>query len=386
MWLLNDPWQLSDRQLIFPQALAQMLLFLDGTHNPQEIQRLLSAHLNSDVPFEIITDTLAQLDQSFLLQNERFDEQKQHHLDLYRTQPFRPPALAGLGYPVEPEELSAYLHSFETGTQDADYRAWHGRGIVSPHIDYQRGGPVYGQVWRNGATAVAGADLVLIFGTDHFGRAGSITLTHVPYATPFGTLPTDSGLVNLLAQAYGAEVAFQDELNHRKEHSIELSAVWLHYVYHKLGRSPAPMIPILVGSFHHLLENSSHPSQDTSYYRFLDTLREETRGRRVLVVGSVDLAHVGPAFGDMHPMDQQRRASLAHKDSELMSAIIEGSAADFYRRIWEVRNENKICGFAPLYLMLEFLQPTNGIKVAYQQCPADATDSSLVSICGLLLD
>ena len=29
MWLLRDPWQLGERQLIFPDALAQLLLFCD---------------------------------------------------------------------------------------------------------------------------------------------------------------------------------------------------------------------------------------------------------------------------------------------------------------------------------------------------------------------
>ncbi len=33
MWLLRDPWQLGERQLIFPDALAQLLLFCDGTRD-----------------------------------------------------------------------------------------------------------------------------------------------------------------------------------------------------------------------------------------------------------------------------------------------------------------------------------------------------------------
>jgi AmmeMemoRadiSam system protein B len=229
------------------------------------------------------------------------------------------------------------------------------------------------------------ADLVLIFGTDHTGRAGSVTLTHQPYATPFGVLPTDRVLIDRLAQAIGPEDAFAEELNHRNEHSVELSAVWLHYIYHQAGIAPRPMIPILVGSFAHHLENGTHPAREAHLARFVDSLRCETAGRRVLVVGSVDLAHVGPNFGDPFVMDDSRRAELLQQDQNLIDAILQGNAAGFYDQIAAIDDRNRICGFAPLYLMLSYMGPTTGIAVAYDHCPADPQAASLVSICGLLL-
>ncbi len=230
------------------------------------------------------------------------------------------------------------------------------------------------------------ADLVLIFGTDHNGSAGSVTLTPLPYATPYGVLPTDAAIIDHLAAALGPEAAYAEELNHRQEHSVELSAVWLHHVFHTAGVAPCPMVPILVGSFHHFVTSGSHPAQEERFNRFLDTLRRETAGRRVLVVGSVDLAHVGPAFGDAFGMDAGRRSRLRGEDEALMTAVTAGDAAGFYRRIAAVEDRNRICGFSPLYLMLSYLGPATGRRVAYEHCPADAADTSLVSICGLLLD
>lgn len=386
MWLLRDPWQLSERQLIFPQALAQMLLFCDGTRTVEEIHQALCEHLSDEVPLEAVVEAIAQLDQTFLLQSERFEREKQHLIDEYRSQSYRPPALAGVNYPEAPDELDALFRQYSNGIETPGSSAWRGRGLVSPHIDYQRGGPVYAQVWRRGARAVLDADLVLIFGTDHNGRPGSITLTHLPYATPYGVLPADTALVDRLAEAIGPEAAFREELNHRNEHSVELSAVWLHHLYHEAGVQPAPMVPVLVGSFHHFLENGAHPSGDATYSRFLAALREGTQARRILVVGSVDLAHVGPAFGDTFAMDKGRRETLRLQDAKLMATIIEGNAAAFYQQIESVRDRNRICGFAPLYLMLEYLQPTGGIKVVYEHCPADVANTSLVSVCGLLLN
>ena len=145
-----------------------------------------------------------------------------------------------------------------------------------------------------------------------------------PYATPYGVLPTDAALIDRLAAALGPEAAYAEELNHRQEHSVELSAVWLHHVFHTAGVAPCPMVPILVGSFHHFVTSGSHPAQEERFNRFLDTLRRETAGRRVLVVGSVDLAHVGPAFGDAFGMDAGRRSRLRGEDEALMTTVTAG--------------------------------------------------------------
>lgn len=386
MWLLRDPWQMSERQIIFPQALAQMLLFCDGTRTAEEIHRALCEHLGGEVPSEAVDNALLEMDRAYLLVNERSETERQRLVDQYRSQSYRPPALAGLSYPTSRDELSQLLRSYGDRVASNGNPAWRGRGIVSPHIDYQRGGPVYAQVWQQGTESVLAADVVLIFGTDHNGSPGSVTLTRLPYATPYGILPNDTELIDCMAAALGPEAAFREELNHRNEHSVELSAVWLHHIYHESGVRPAPMIPILVGSFHHFLENGAHPAEDAAYRRFLSALRDATRGRRVLAVASVDLAHIGPAFGDSFAISPEQREALRHQDGELMAAVIRGDAAGYYRQIWSVQDRNRICGFAPLYLMLEFLRPTGGVKVAYDHCPADMTDTSLVSICGLLLD
>lgn len=384
MWLLRDPWQMGQRQLIFPHALAQVLLFIDGTRSPQAIHRAFCDHVGQDAPFQIVAEALAQLDAEYLLDNERAAARRLELLADYHAQPSRPPALADLSYPADPRALSALFRRYGAGDDEAP--AWAGRGVVSPHIDYNRGGPVYARVWRRAAPAALAADLVIILGTDHSGGPGSVTLTRQPYATPYGVLPADRPLVERLAEALGPEAAFAEELNHRGEHSVELSAVWLHHVYQQAGATPRPMIPILVGSFHHFVSNGAHPAGDDRLNRFLEALQRETAGRRVLIVGSVDLAHVGPAFGDPFHMDAARRAQLRAADDDLMAAILRGDAADFYRQIAAVGDRNRICGFSPLYLMLRYLGPTTGARVAYDHCPADAEDASLVSICGLLLD
>ncbi len=386
MWLLRDPLQLAPQQLIIPPPLAQLLMFCDGTRTPEEIHAAFSNLVQSEVDFAIIDEALAQLDAAFLLDNERSRQARESLLREYRDAPHRPPSLAGLGYPADAEELSRLFASYGNGDGSPAKTQWLGRGIVSPHIDYQRGGPVYAKVWRQAQKAILEADLVLIFGTDHSGSPGMLTLTRLPYATPYGVLPAESELVDKLARTIGVEAAFAEELHHRNEHSVELSAVWLHHVYHKAEAEPCPMVPILCGSFQHFLLNGAHPGEDDRLMAAIETLRQETAGKKVLAVASVDLAHVGPTFGDSFPMDADRRSDLAQADDRLMQTILQGDADGFYDQISSVEDRYRICGFSSIYLMLRFLGSTRGTEVAYQQCPADAQHQSLVSICGLLLE
>lgn len=385
MWLLRDPLQLSPQQLIFPTALAQMLFFCDGTRTLPQIHHDFSQHLGMPIDFHLVHDTLAHLDEACLLHNERAQAAETDLLIRYRAQPHRPPALAGLSYPAAAADLRAYFAEFTAGVtpRQTDTSPWRGRGIISPHIDYLRGGSVYAQTWAHAAAAAREADLIVILGTDHNGGQ-ALTLTEKPYATPFGVLPTDTGLVGRLAAAIGQDVAFASELNHRQEHSVELSAVWLHYAL--AGTQPCPMIPVLVGSFHRFVANGHHPAQDERLNRFIGVLQQESLGKKVMVVASVDLAHVGPAFGDDFVLDAPRRAALAQSDRRLLAAIMAGDVARFYGEIAGIQDRNRICGFAPIYLLLRYLEATQGQEIAYQHCPADNEDNSLVSICGVLLE
>ena len=249
MWYLRDPLHLSQYQIIMPPALAQILLFCDGTRSPQQIYEAFCHHVGERVDVEVIGDVLHQLDVACLLENETSQQAMVELATAYRSQPQRPPALAGLSYPGDVTELSHLLARYEEGDTLNGWGEWQGRGIVSPHIDYQRGGAVYSQVWRRAKTAVLEADLVVILGTDHNGGPGTFTLSRVPYATPFGVLPTDLDLVDKLSEAIGPEEAYKEEIHHRNEHSVELSAVWLHYLYHQANMPPPPIVPVLVGIF-----------------------------------------------------------------------------------------------------------------------------------------
>jgi AmmeMemoRadiSam system protein B len=195
-------------------------------------------------------------------------------------------------------------------------------------------------------------------------------------------MPTDKDVVEGLAQALGPEPAFAEEVHHIREHSIELALVWLQYF---LKDRSCPIVPILCGSFHSYLEGESDPKYDERIGETLARLAEATSGRRTLVVAAADLAHVGPVFGDPLPMDPVSRARLAAEDGESLAAICDGDAEEFFQRSRRESDARRLCGLPPIYMTLRYLEGTRGESLGYDQCPADATGGSVVSIAGVLL-
>ena len=113
MWLLNDPLRLTNHQLVVPQALAPLLALCDGTRTLPEIRSSFSQYMGEEVPTAVIDEALTQLDQACFLDNERSRRRIQGLLEDYRALPHRPPALADLSYPGNPEALTELFHQYE---------------------------------------------------------------------------------------------------------------------------------------------------------------------------------------------------------------------------------------------------------------------------------
>ena len=382
--MLRDPLRLTDHVMVISRQLAPALALMDGTRNMDELRASLMVRVGLRLSQSELQGIIDQMDQSLLLQNERFVEACDGVLTRYREALCRQPASAGASYPADPDELAAMLDSYLDGVDARDdsrqpeEASFKGRGVVSPHIDYERGGPVYAQVWGRAAEAAREAEMAVILGTDHNGGEGSLTLTRQNYATPYGVLPTATDVVDTLAEAIGPELAFEEELHHISEHSIELAAVWLHHVR---DRQPIELVPILCGSFHHFISTPYEPAADSTFARVLEALD----GRTTLVVAAGDLAHIGPAFGDSIPVDFAGRARLSAADDALVETICAGDAEAFFQRIKAEGDRRNVCGLAPIYLTLRLLGETTGERAGYDRCPADQNGTSWVSVCGVVL-
>jgi AmmeMemoRadiSam system protein B len=380
--LLRDPLGVSDKVLAVPQRLAPLLAFCDGTRDESALLASLAIRAGVRISLQTLSDTLRQLDDALMLDNERFAAAQQAALEAYRSAAFRAPASAGTSYPASVEELQTMLDGYAaTDAQGAPSPAI--RGIISPHIDYRRGGSVYGKVWAAGAALVREAEVAVVFGTDHMGDFSPFTLTRQNYATPLGVLPTDVETVNAVADAIGQDPAFRDEFHHKNEHSVELAAVWLQYV--REGE-PCALVPILSGSFERFVAGDGNPGEDPTIGRGVDALRQVLEGRRAVVIAAADLAHTGPAFGDPLPADPLQRALAKRADDNLIRAICSGDANDFFEQIRAEGDRRHVCGLPPIYLALRLLESQSSHLIAYDQAPGDAQGTSFVSFCGMTLE
>jgi AmmeMemoRadiSam system protein B len=378
--MLRDPLELAGPDpLLAPAALGPLLAMLDGTRDAGRIAVELLVRYGINVHAGDVERFVHQLSAAYLLDDEVSRAARRRALADYHAAPFRAPALAGRVYPADAEALGEMCRAFEADERRPSTPASAVAGVISPHIDYQRGGPVYARLWQEARAAARAAEVVVVFGTDHSGGRDRITLTHQDYATPWGPLPTDARAHEAMVDALGAS-AFDEELHHRAEHSVELATVWLHYAR---DGEPAPLVPVLCG----------HPgasmaagriAPETPAGRAIAALRSALAGRRALVVAAADLAHVGPAFGDPAPFGARERALVRAADEELITAAAEGAAAVLHSA-GRIDDRYRICGLGPIACMLELIGPAEPETLIYEQCPADADGGSFVSIAGVLL-
>ncbi len=399
---LHDALELVERQLLVPDALAPVLALLDGTRSLTRLRAELAVQFGLTLDTDHLLGLVQTLSDACLLDDEVSAAALRRVRDAYRAAPYRAPAHAGRVYPADSVQLSATLHGFERRPAINGVASGDIAGLISPHIDYPRGGPVYASLFRQAAPALRAADVVVIFGTDHGGSPGSLTLTHQPYATPWGVLPSDRAAVDAMAAALGGDAAFAEEIHHRGEHSVELAAVWLHHIRDGV---PCTVIPVLCGHPRPYLVGvgGREPSdvqpvadeQDGGLdaqpswaraQRALDALRRATAGRRVVTVAAADLAHVGPAFGDPEPFSARAKDEVRLADEELLAACNDGPAA-VLRAAGRIDDRYRVCGLSPIALALAFTGAVIAETTGYDQCPAgaDGGDDSIVSIAGVIL-
>jgi AmmeMemoRadiSam system protein B len=382
---LRDPLGLSDKSLLIPQHLVTLLAMCDGTRTIETLRHGYTLRTGVQLSSQQTREIVEQLDAALVLDNGSFRRAYDRARQEFRQVGFREPSHADLVYPSNRRELvstfngfveraSANAEEFERPTGDLV-------GMVSPHIDYDRGGLSYARLWEAAAPDLEDIELVIVLGTDHSGGPGMITPTRQSYKTPYGVLPTDKKIVDGLAKMLGKS-AYDEELNHVKEHSIELSSVWMH---HYMGGRKVPVVPILCGSFHEFVTGEADLAADEKIEAAVSYLQRSLESRRTLIIAAGDLAHVGPVFGDSTAFDQTAKTELATEDALSIDAINSGDSKKFFEISKAEEDRRKICGLPPIYLMLRLLEDSHGVSIGYDQCIADDVGASWVSIVGSLL-
>jgi AmmeMemoRadiSam system protein B len=314
MVVLRDGAGLTDAQLVLSPTAFFIITLFDGTKTLRDMQAEYMRKVGELLPMEKLEEIVQRLDDAFLLEGPRFREHYREIVEGFRKGDVRPSTLAGQAYESEPEKLRAQLDAYFAppegpGAPAKGIRTEGLRALIAPHIDLARGGACYAAAW---APAMEGPppEAVVILGTAHSGAENHLFIgTRKGFETPLGVSPLDRDLADRLASRVG-ESLFEEEFVHAREHSVEFQVL---SVQHAFGPEP-PIVPLLACSFHEFVLGEEDPFEDDRVRGFVEALREgiEASGKRVLLVASADLAHVGPKFGDsteandLHPAPGSR--------------------------------------------------------------------------------
>ena len=395
---LRDPSGFTDQVAVLPVPLLDIVSLFDGEHSLDEIRAIVEGRHGVTLTVAEIAAVAERLDESGFLDSPRFAARRERIEAEYAASPVRPPVHAGGAYAGDPAALRAQIEGFfrsplgpqvEVVSGSAvvsgfpvvsgfDLRSPQGatsigllrrplRGLLAPHIDFHRGGPTYAWAYRE-IVRRSDADCFVILGTCHAGMADPFAATLKAYDTPLGPAPVDRDMLDALARRYGHDL-LASEAAHRVEHSIEFQAVMLRWA---LGeRRPFTMLPVLASFLHEAVWTGGAPEADPRVPRFLDALAGAIAAsdRRVCVIGGVDLAHVGPQFGDAEPNTEAFLRSVERDDRSMLEAVTAGDSAAFYESVARDGDARRICGLSPMYAVLRALPGARGELLRYSQWP-----------------
>jgi AmmeMemoRadiSam system protein B len=380
---LRDPSGFTDQIAVLPAPLLDLVSLFDGLHSIEQMQEILERRHGEAPTREQIAAVIERFDAAGFLDSDRFRERRRTVEEAFRLSPVRPAAHAGGAYAGEGALLQAQIDGFFSDPDgpgavirgdfladplaSASAAARQTRALLAPHIDFHRGGPTYAWAYRE-VLERSDADLYVILGTCHAGMDDPFAVTLKPYDTPLGAVPVDRDFYDALHRRAGQDL-LASEPAHRAEHSIEFQAVMLQHVVGR--RRPFAILPVLASYLHEAVWTGEAPEADPRVPRFVDALRETmaASSRRVCLIAGVDLAHVGPRFGDAEPNTPGSLAAVERADRSMLESVVNGDAHGFFASVALDRDARRICGLSPIYTLLRLLPEARGRLLRYTQWP-----------------
>ena len=206
----------------------------------------------------------------------------------------RPPAVAGLFYPDDAEELRRAV----TGYVDACIRtspARQPKALIVPHAGYPYSGPVAGCAYRLLRDSKAHIRHVVMLGPSHRVPMRGLAVPSVDcFATPLGEVPLDVGVRQHLRELGLVGVS---DAPHAAEHSLEVQLPFLQVVLDVFD-----ILPVAIGL--------SPPEQVAR------ALEAAWNGSDTLIVVSSDLSHYHTSE-EARQLDNQSTHAILARRSDL---------------------------------------------------------------------
>ncbi|MEY3021855.1 MAG: hypothetical protein RIS86_1053 [Planctomycetota bacterium] len=366
---LQDPCQLSSNMMAVPPHAFQVMQLFNGERTIAEIVGILKAP-----DAKPVVDLVSKLDEFGLLwgpTSEALETKKREELATAGALP--PGASRELGEDAAAirQQLELWLDAAEDAEIEEPIA-----GIVVSHLDYMRGHPVYAASYRLVAKGPK-PDRVVIVGTNHFGLGDGAIVADLALDCPLGRSPLDAEVQSRLREEFG-EKLFKDVLDFVSEYSIQRQLPWIQHLFGDVPVTaillPDPNAPLLADDG----ARASGAELVAALSRILGDL-----GGRTLVVGSADMSHAGPQFGEPKPVAPERRREVEAHDREMLKAFL-ADPASLAARMLETRNPTRWTSIGAFVGAGLLAKPSSAELIDYRQT-VDEQGHALVSSASIAL-
>ena len=371
--LIRDQLGLVEEGKAVSVPLYQIMALLDGTNTLRDVQMLLMRQSGGAlVGIEEVEALVTQLDESFLLDSEKYQRAREKMVARFAAGNTRPCSHCGRSYPAEPTELKDRLDeilSIHSVTPKPDGRLI---ALAAPHIDFSVGSKVYASAYQ--WLQQASPSRIVVLGIGHQMMGNLFCLTEKDFETPLGLVETDREMVGKLRNAAPGLVS-GDDFSHKSEHSIEFQVILLK---HLLPENSFRIIPILCGSLRPSISACDRAAYLDGAGPFLKALSEIIldTSRETLIVAGVDFSHIGAKFGHDQPATHLQGQAERH-DQNLLKALSNGQADAFWEESVAVADRFNVCGFPALACLMEVLPPYEGHLLGYDLWHETPTHSAV---------
>ena len=348
---LRDLEGLNPDPLVLSPNAYFIATLMDGSNSIVDIQAAYMRQFGNFLYREDLDGFIEKLDTCLFLDNESSRNRFQEIAVEFRDLRSRPVYHAGAAYEVDPERLRTQLLSFfraENGGPGEPQPSASGRrvlGIVAPHIDLRAGGPCFASAYK-ALLEASPIKTCVILGTCHEPLTHYFAISRKDFETPLGLVPADNHFIDALSNSCTIDL-FAGEFAHRREHTIEFQTLFLRLLLPQVR-----IVPILCSFGVEEIER-----QDEAIVSLVQALKDtlDAYGKPVCLIASVDLAHIGPRYGD--PFQPHAGTVRHHQnaDRQLFETMAAVDTEAFSSVLVRERNSRRICGLPPLYVLLKTL-------------------------------
>lgn len=345
--IMTDKNDYAREDIAITYEFYDLIISIGGKINYSELSNYLQ--IDNELIATQLVQNIRNLDDLGYLASDKFrakrDEMNREYLNLDT----RPYICAGSSYPEDKSELEAFLDNLFASADYEKYRS-SCSALITPHIDLRLIDDcheIYASAYHSAADHEF--DLIIILGTAHYESSNIFMLSEKNYSTPLGVLETDREFIDLWKSKAG-ELLEVNEYAHRPEHSIEYPVLLSQYYF---KNRKFKILPILVSSFSDFINDGKIPESSEKFNILINTLREsiEESGRNILIIASVDFAHIGRKFGDDYDA-APALDKLKTEDKKLIDSICNLDKFSFIEKISSDCDKYKICGTSPIYCLL----------------------------------